>query len=211
MISAGSLFLRMWDPEAWCDEGPDSSETARRRNRTGVPRPATKPSCGRWPTPCAARWTPPSTSTSCSAASTSTSSRSSRARRARRAASSTPTLRRQGAGRDAGAVQGPSLRPLLRLVGHVRAVGRVHPRPRQRQRERRQGARRHQHLRTGVELHDVASREMEIFPCIRQRTLRFYPTCSWWTRREQSRRRVWTIVRRLYCHLERRSLPLEAL
>ena len=40
---------------------------------------------------------------------------------------------------DAGAVPGQGLRPLLRLVGHVRAIGRVHPRPRQRQWERRQG------------------------------------------------------------------------
>ena len=70
-------------------------------------------------------------------------------------------LRRQGAGGDARAVPRPGLRPLLRLVGHVRAVGRVHPRPRQRQRERRQGARRHQHLRPGVELHDLAAGEDE--------------------------------------------------
>ena len=32
--------------------------------------------------------------------------------------------------------RGPGLRPLLRLIRHVRPVGRVHPRPRQRQRER---------------------------------------------------------------------------
>src|SRR5579884_4103158 len=42
------------------------------RQRRGVKRPTaprsvTKPSCGRWPTPCGAPWTPPSTSTSCSA------------------------------------------------------------------------------------------------------------------------------------------------
>ena len=57
--------------------------------------------------------------------------------------------------------RGPSLRPLLRVIGHVRAVGRVHPRPRQRQRERRQGQGGHQHLRPGVELHDVAARQDE--------------------------------------------------
>ncbi len=56
-----------------------------------------------------------------------------------------PALRRQGAGRDAGAVPGPGLRPVLRLVGDVRAVGRVHPRSRQRQRERRQDQGGHQH------------------------------------------------------------------
>ena len=59
------------------------------------------------------------------------------------------------------AVPRPGLRPLLRLVGHVRAVDHVRPRPRQRQRERRKGQGRHQHLRPGVELHDVAAREDE--------------------------------------------------
>ena len=49
-------------------------------------------------------------------------------------------LRRQGAGGDAGAIPRPGLRPLLRLVGHVRAVDQVRPRARQRQRERRRGA-----------------------------------------------------------------------
>ena len=43
-------------------------------------------------------------------------------------------LRRQGAGRNAGAVPGTGLRPVLRLVRDVRAVGGVHPRPRERQR-----------------------------------------------------------------------------
>ena len=69
-----------------------------------------------------------------------------------------PALRRQAPGRDAGALAGPRLRPLLRLVRHVRAVGRVHPRARDRQRERRPGARRHLRLRPGVELHHVAAR-----------------------------------------------------
>jgi type I restriction enzyme M protein len=45
-----------------------------------------------------------------------------------------PPLRRQAAGGDAGALSRPGLRPLLWLVGHVRAVDGVHPRPRQRQR-----------------------------------------------------------------------------
>ena len=52
-----------------------------------------------------------------------------------------PPLRRQAAGRDAGALPGPGLRPLLRLLGHVRAVDGVHPRPRQRQRQWREGPR----------------------------------------------------------------------
>ena len=70
-------------------------------------------------------------------------------------------LRRPGAGRDAGAVPGTSLRSVLRLVGHVRAVDQVRPRPRQRQRKRRKNQGRHQHLRPGIELHDVAAREDE--------------------------------------------------
>ncbi len=41
-------------------------------------------------------------------------------------------LRGQAAGRDARALPRPGLRPLLRLLGHVRAVGGVHPRARQR-------------------------------------------------------------------------------
>ena len=68
-----------------------------------------------------------------------------------------PALRRQAPGRDAGTLAGTGLRPLLRLVGDVRAVGGVHPRARHRQWERRQGARRHLRVRPGVELHDVAA------------------------------------------------------
>ena len=41
----------------------------------------------------------------------------------------TPRCVVRAPGRDAGALAGPGLRSLLRLVGHVRAVGRVHPRP----------------------------------------------------------------------------------
>ena len=72
-----------------------------------------------------------------------------------------PALRRQAARRDAGTLPGPGLRSVLRLLGHVRAVDRVHSRPRQRQRQRWQGARRYLGLRPGVELHDVAAREDE--------------------------------------------------
>ena len=54
-----------------------------------------------------------------------------------------PALRRQAARRDAGALPGAGLRSLLRVLGHVRAVDRVHSRPLQRKRQRRQGARRH--------------------------------------------------------------------
>ena len=50
-----------------------------------------------------------------------------------------PALRGQAPGRDAGALSGPRLRPLLRIVRHVRAVGPIHPGPRQRQRQRRTG------------------------------------------------------------------------
>ena len=39
--------------------------------------------------------------------------------------------------RDAGAVPGSRVRPLLRLLRYVRPVGGVHPRPRQRERQRR--------------------------------------------------------------------------
>ena len=53
--------------------------------------------------------------------------------------------------------QRPRVRPLLRLLGHVRAVGGVHPRARQRQRQRRQGQGRHLDLRPGVELHHLAA------------------------------------------------------
>ena len=69
-------------------------------------------------------------------------------------------LRGQAAGRDARALPRPGVRPLLRLVGHVRAVGGVHPRARQGQRSRRQhrrqGQGRHLDLRPGVELHHLA-------------------------------------------------------
>ena len=40
-----------------------------------------------------------------------------------------PALGGAATRRDAGAVQGPRLRPLLRLLWHVRPVGGVHPRP----------------------------------------------------------------------------------
>ena len=66
----------------------------------------------------------------------------------------TPALGRARAGRDAGALQGPGLRPLLRLRGHVRAV-----------REVRGGARRphrrHRHLRPGEQLHHLAAGQDE--------------------------------------------------
>ena len=55
------------------------------------------------------------------------------------------------AGRDAGAVQGPRLRPLLRLRRHVRAIGEVRRKP-------RRAHRRHRDLRAGEQLHDVAAR-----------------------------------------------------
>ena len=51
--------------------------------------------------------------------------------------------------------------PCCGSSGMFGTVDRVHPRPHQRQRERRQGPRRHQHLRPGVELHDVAARKNE--------------------------------------------------
>ena len=51
-------------------------------------------------------------------------------------------------------VQGPRLRPVLRLGRHVRAVGEVRRSP-------RRADRRHRHLRPGVELHDVAARQDE--------------------------------------------------
>ena len=67
----------------------------------------------------------------CSAASTSTSSASSPAPRARRGGEFyTPQSRRPAAGRDDRAVQGPRLRPLLRLGRHVRAVREVRRGPR---------------------------------------------------------------------------------
>ena len=43
-----------------------------------------------------------------------------------------PALRRQATRGDTGAVPRPGVRPVLRLVQHVRAVGGIHPRPRQR-------------------------------------------------------------------------------
>ena len=70
-------------------------------------------------------------------------------------------VRRRAACRDAGALPGARLRPVLRLLRHVRAVGRVHSRPRRRQRQRWKRARRHLDLRPGVELHDMAAREDE--------------------------------------------------
>ena len=69
-------------------------------------------------------------------------------------------LRGQAAGGDARALPGPRLRPLLRVVGHVRAVGGVHTRARLGQRQRRQRSpqdgRRHLHLRSGIQLHHLA-------------------------------------------------------
>ena len=67
-----------------------------------------------------------------------------------------PAQRGAAAGGDAGAVPGPGLRPLLRLLRHVRPVDRVHPGPRQRQRQRRQGDGGYLHLRPGVQLHHLA-------------------------------------------------------
>ena len=67
-----------------------------------------------------------------------------------------PPQRRSPARRDAPTLPRPRLRPLLRLVRHVRAVRGVHPRPRQRQRQREQGQGRHIHLRPGVQLHHMA-------------------------------------------------------
>ena len=58
--------------------------------------------------------------------------------------------RRPRAGRDARALQGPRLRPLLRLRRHVRAEREIHRGPRRQ-------ARRHLDLRPGVELHDLAA------------------------------------------------------
>ena len=59
-------------------------------------------------------------------------------------------LRRQAAGRDARTLQGPRLRPLLRLGRHVRAVGEVRRSP-------RRPRRRHQHLRAGIQPHHLAT------------------------------------------------------
>ena len=63
---------------------------------------------------------------------------------------------------DAGAPPGAGLRPLLRLLRHVRAVGEVHPRTRQRERERRQGQGGPLHLRPGSQLHHLASSPDEL-------------------------------------------------
>ena len=60
-------------------------------------------------------------------------------------------LRGQTAGGNDRAVPGAGVRSLLRIVRHVRAIDRIHQRPCNGQREWRQGVRRHQHLRTGVE------------------------------------------------------------
>ena len=49
----------------WRGEGRRSSAEIREQNPT-TPRPPMRPSCGRWPMPCAARWTRPSTSMSSS-------------------------------------------------------------------------------------------------------------------------------------------------
>ena len=63
-------------------------------------------------------------------------------------------LRRATAGRDADAVQGPRLRPVLRLRRHVRAVGEVRGGP------RRPGGR-HLRLRAGIEPDHLEAREDE--------------------------------------------------
>ena len=65
-------------------------------------------------------------------------------------------LRSPAAGRDARTLFGPRVRPLLRLVRHVRAVRRIHRGPRDGQRQWRQRARRHLRLGAGVQLHDLA-------------------------------------------------------
>ena len=62
----------------------------------------------------------------------------------------TPRCVVRAAGRDARALQGPRLRPLLRLRRHVRAVGEVRRSPRRQ-------ARRHQHLRPGEQPHHLAA------------------------------------------------------
>ena len=86
-----------------------------------------------------------------SAGSTNTSSASSPAPRARRGGEFyTPRVGRQAAGRDDRAVQGPGLRPVLRLGRHVRAVREVRRGPRRQ-------ADRPLDLRPGVEPDDVAA------------------------------------------------------
>ncbi|GIW56642.1 MAG: hypothetical protein KatS3mg082_3046 [Nitrospiraceae bacterium] len=60
-----------------------------------------------------------------------------------------PPLHRQAPGRDAPAVPGAGLRPLLRFRGDVRSVGRVHRGPWRTDRG-------HLHLRPGAQLHHLA-------------------------------------------------------
>ncbi len=59
--------IRATEITAWRDDGRGSRQATRAQPRAAGPPSAMKPNCGRWPTPCAARWTPPSTSTSSSA------------------------------------------------------------------------------------------------------------------------------------------------
>ena len=66
----------------------------------------------------------------------------------------TAALRRPAAGRDARALQGPRLRPLLRLRRDVRAERGIHRGP-------RRPHRRHLDLRPGVELHHLAAGQDE--------------------------------------------------
>ena len=70
-------------------------------------------------------------------------------------------LRRQAPSRDVGTVFRPGVRPVLRFVGHVRAIRRVHRCPCDGQRERWSGTRRHLDLGAGVELHHLAARPNE--------------------------------------------------
>jgi hypothetical protein len=114
---------------------------------------------------------------------------SSPAPRARRAASSTrPVARGAGAGRDARAVQGPRLRPVLRLGRHVRAEREVHRGPRrQASATSRSTARSQLHdLAPGQDeprdpRHRRADRARRHLPQRRHRTSR--PTTCWPTRR----------------------------
>ena len=147
---------------------PASSATTR-RSRTCCPRitpaqPSTSGGSAGSSTWSATSWWATRTPAprTCSAAFTSISCRSSRAREGKKGGEFyTPPLRRQAAGRDAGALSRPGLRPLLRLVRHVRAIGRIHRRSRDRQRQQRQGARRHLDLGPGVEPYDLADRADE--------------------------------------------------
>ena len=70
-----------------------------------------------------------------------------------------PALRGRALGRDPGALSRPGVRPLLWLLGHVRPVVGIHKCARQRERQRRQGQSRHLHLRSGIELHHLATGE----------------------------------------------------